>query len=79
MFPGFATIGLKVWGYVIAAGAALVGILTLFAKVKQAGRNEVTTAVNADTADKTKKMLDAATQAPKEIKDVQNDLRSGKF
>lgn len=72
-------VSLKIWGYLAAAGAVLIGLLTLFGKAKQAGRDEVVGKVNAATAEANKRMLDAAVQAPKEIDDVRKDLRSGKF
>lgn len=74
-----AGIGLKAGGYIAAAGAVVIGLLTMLGRAKQAGRNEVATKVNAETAEANKRMLDAAVQAPKEIDDVRKDLRSGKF
>lgn len=72
-------IGLRVWGYIAAVVAIVVGLLSLFSKAKQAGRDEVANKVNSDTAGANERMLNASTQAPKDVKNVQNDLRSGKF
>ena len=73
------SIGLKAWGYIAAAATAVIGLLTLFAKVKQAGRDEVIKLENERAAEANKRMLDAAVQAPKGKEDVVKDLRAGRF
>ena len=72
-------IGAKAWGYLAAAAGAVVGLLVILGKAKQAGRDEVVGNVNEETAATQKRMLDAATQAPKGIDDVRKDLRNGTF
>lgn len=74
-----ASIGLKVWGYVAAAVAVVVGLLTMFGRAKQAGRDEVAGAVNKSTADANARMVDAAVQAPGDRQGVANDARKGRF
>jgi len=65
-----------IWGYVAAAGAALVAILTILAKAKQSGREEVITKAakkeveNVKVARKIER--DVATRKPS---DVQQRLR----
>lgn len=73
------SIGARAWGYMIAAGAVVVGLLAAFGKARQSGIDYVAKKVNEDTAKATGRMLDAAVQAPKDKADVVKDLRSGKF
>lgn len=70
-----AGIGAKVWGYVIAAAAVLAAVATIFQKGKSAGRVEVTSKVNEETAKANKAMLDAAVNAPTEKKGLTDALR----
>jgi len=72
-------IGAKAWGYLITAGAVVLGVFIAFGKAKQAGRDEVKAKVNEATAGANERMLNAATQAPKGIDDVRKDLRNGTF
>lgn len=74
-----AGIGLKVWGYVAAAIAGVVAILTVLGRAKQAGRDEVTAKVNANAGETAARMAEAAAQSPKGKDDVVQDLRRGKF
>ena len=79
MISFLAGIGAKAWAYVGAALAVVAGIFIALGKAKQAGRLEVASKVNEASADTTKRMLDAAVQAPKEKAGVVEDLRLGKF
>lgn len=74
-----ASIGLKAWGYLATALAVVAGLFVAMGKAKQAGRDEVVSKVNAEAAGAQERMLDAAVKAPKELADVQKDLRRGKF
>lgn len=72
-------LGLKVWGYVAAAVAVVAALWTALAKAKQAGRTEVSSAVNQASGAAAARMAEAAVKAPKERDDVVKDLRAGKF
>ena len=74
-----AGIGLKAWGYIAAAVTAIVGILTVLGKAKQAGRDEVVAKVNQNAGETAARMAEAAAQSPKGKDDVVQDLRRGKF
>ena len=67
------------WSYLAAAVGAVVGLLVILGKAKQAGRDEVKTKVNEATAGANARMLDAAVKAPKGIENVREDLRNGTF
>lgn len=68
-------IGLKVWGYVAAAGM----VLAMFWAAWSKGRRSMREDVNRASAETSKKMLEAAVNAPTEKSDVVKDLRSGRF
>jgi hypothetical protein len=69
----------KVWAGIVAVGAFLVALAVAVSKIKQAGRNEVTTAVNQSTGEAAARMAEAAAQAPKDTQPVASDMRKGKF
>ena len=79
MIPFLTSIGARAWGYMLAAGAVVIGLFTVLGKARQSGIDYVAKKVNEDTAKATGRMLDAAVQAPKDKADVVKDLRSGKF
>lgn len=79
MIPFLTSIGARAWGYMLAAGAVVIGLLAALGKAKQAGRNEVAAKVNLASGEAAARMLDAAVQSPKDKADVVKDLRSGKF
>lgn len=79
MIPFLTSIGARAWGYMIAAGALVIGLLAAFGKARQSGIDYVAKKVNEDTAKAAARMLDAAVQSPKDKADVVKDLRSGKF
>jgi hypothetical protein len=68
-------ISLKVWGYVAAAGM----VLAMFWAVWSKGRKSMREDVNRSSAETSKRMLEAAVNAPAEKSDVVKDLRSGRF
>lgn len=70
-----AAIGAKAWGYIIAAGAVLAAVATIFQKGKSAGTTEVTNKVNGATAKANEAMLDAAVNAPTEKKGLTDAFR----
>lgn len=72
-------IGAKAWGFIAMALTVVAAAFVALSKAKQAGRDEVAAKVNEASAATGKRMLDAATQAPKDIEDVRKDLRGGKF
>jgi len=68
-------LSLKVWGYVAAVGMALGLFWAAWSKGRQSMREDV----NRASAETSKKMLNAAVNAPTEKSDVVKDLRSGRF
>ncbi len=68
-------VSLKIWGYVAAAGM----VLAMFWAVWSKGRKSMREDVNRSSAETSKRMLEAAVNAPAEKSDVVKDLRSGRF
>jgi hypothetical protein len=72
-------IGLKVWGYVLAAVAVIAALATAFRKGEKSGRNEVTVEVQNETEEARERMLRSAINSPVEKADVSKAARSGNF
>lgn len=72
-------IGAKAWGYIVAAVTVVIGVLTMLAKVKQAGRDEIAAKVNVETGAANARMAEAAVQSPKGKNDVAEAARRHQF
>ena len=79
MISFLSGIGLKAWGYLATAATIVVAAMVALGKAKQAGRDEVTTAVNQSSGEAAARMAEAATQAPTDRQGVADDARKGRF
>lgn len=70
MICGF---GAKIWGYVVAAGGALLSILMLLRFAKNSGRKEVQNKVNAATKDKKIEVMEAKNEIRKDMATKSDD------
>lgn len=71
----FSSILSRVWGYILAAGAALAVIGLAWRR----GAKSTSARVNAEASKSNERMLEAAVSAPQEKDRVVKDLRSGRF
>jgi hypothetical protein len=72
-------LGVKIWGYIAAAGGALLAVLMFWNKAKNAGRKEVKDAVNAKTTEKVIDMVKKAKKNEDEIRSTPLDVKRNKL